>query len=140
MADQDKNSFEGVWYCGYWYPSNTHDGEDVSEYYVKAYQRGGELVLESLPNPTGAYILLKLVIDNDLATGFWEETTAPAGEFAGAIYSGAVQLIISEDGKRMDGKWVGVGQDDGKRQIYGGKWKMHRAGSSELDKAGLAKE
>jgi hypothetical protein len=132
MASQDSSKFAGIWYCGYWYPSNQHEGEDVSEYYAKAYQRNNELILESLPNPSGAYIIVKLVIDGDLATGFWEESTALAGEFEGVVYSGAVQLLVSNDDKHMDGQWVGIGQEDGKRQIYTGRWEMHRAGSNDV--------
>lgn len=131
-AKEEDSKFAGIWYCGYWYPSNQHEGEDVSEYYAKAYRRDHELILESLPNPSGAYILVRLVIDGDLATGFWEETTSPEGEFAGAIYSGTVQLLISKDGKHMDGRWVGIGQEGGKRKIYGGRWEMHRAGAKDI--------
>lgn len=134
MAAQDENTFEGIWYCGYWYPSNQHEGEDLSEYYARAYQKGNTLTIESLPTEKGDYILLRLVVDGDLATGVWEESTAPEGEFAGAIYSGAVQMLISKNNKRMEGKWVGVGQDDGKRGIYSGRWEMHRAGANEARK------
>ncbi len=87
--------------------------------------------MQSLPNKEESTLLVTLTVDGDLATGYWEEGTSPSGEFAGAIYSGVMQLIVSKDGKRMEGQWVGVGQDDGKRGIYHGTWKMHRAGSKE---------
>lgn len=119
-------SFEGKWKSIYWYPSNNHEGEDTSQYVVTVHQQGNSLVLESQPNEIGAYILIRLTIDDNLATGNWHETTSPKGEFKGMIYSGAVQLIISKDGKKMTGKWVGIGRDHEKQaaDIYSGNWEL----------------
>ncbi len=126
MAHTD--TYAGIWRSTYWFPSNDHDGEDASEYYVEAHQRGNKLVLESLPQKGDAYMVMYLTVDDDLATGVWEETTAPEGPFKGAMYSGAMQLLITEDGNSMHGQWVGVGEEDGKRQIYNGRWELVRAG------------
>lgn len=128
MSDQN---LSGIWRSTYWYPSNQHDGEDASEYYVEATQRGNKLKLTSLPQRSGAFISVSLTVDGDLVTGVWEEKTSPEGEFEGAIYSGALQLIVSQDGKSMTGKWVGIGQDDGVRQIYCGRWELKRARQSQ---------
>ncbi len=136
-AVQNNNEFSGVWYCGYSYPSNQHEGQDLSEYYGVMYQKGNKLTLQSLPNHAESTLLLKLTVVDDLATGYWEEGTSPTGEFAGAIYSGAVQLIVADDGKHMQGKWVGIGQDDGVRKIYGGEWTLRRAGTKELARANV---
>jgi hypothetical protein len=130
-TEQKDGEFSGIWYCGYSYPSNQHKGEDISEYYAVIHQRGSKLVLQSLPNQEGSTLTLKMTVDGDLASGYWEEGTSPTGEFGGAIYSGVVQLLISKDNKRMTGKWVGIGQDNGKRGIYNGEWTMHRAGAKE---------
>jgi hypothetical protein len=132
MAQQD-NPFSGIWRSTYWFPSNQRDGEDTSEYYVEVHQRGNKLVLESLPQQSEAYMVIHLTVDDDLATGVWEETTAPAGEFKGAVYSGALQLVIAKDGKKMTGKWVGVGQDEGVRSIYTGAWGLVRVGQKPSD-------
>jgi len=29
------DNFPGTWSCRYWFPSNNHPGEEVSEYYVR---------------------------------------------------------------------------------------------------------
>jgi hypothetical protein len=128
MMHDHTNPFVGVWHCRYWYPSNDHDGEDISEYYVQAYQRGRELILESLPNKEESYIFIRLSIDNELATGNWEENTSPHGAFKGAIYSGAVQLLVDSHKRYMEGQWVGIGHDyDLKRaRIDTGGWEMKR--------------
>jgi hypothetical protein len=127
MAQQD--SFIGTWRIAYWYPSNKNVGEEeVSEYKAVLHQDGNKLILQSKPNENQDYMIVHLVVDNDLATGYWQENTSPTGEFEGAIYSGAVQLLVDDDKKRMEGKWVGVGQEDGKKQIYTGKWEITRLG------------
>lgn len=137
MIGQNDNQYAGIWYCAYAYPSNQHEGEDLSEYYATVHQRGNTLTIQSIPNQIGSYLFVKLHVDGELATGTWEENTSPDGEFAGSIYSGAVQMIIAGDGKHMEGKWVGVGKEDGKHQIFTGRWIMRRAGSKELAKANL---
>lgn len=132
-----KHQFSGIWRSSYWYPSNTHDGEDVSEYLAMIHQRGDKLVIESVPRSNGAHITINIVVDGMLATGTWLENTSPDGEFAGMVYSGALQLLISEDGNHMEGKWVGVGREklpDGSYEpgIYTGRWEMVRMKKSSL--------
>lgn len=126
MAEDDKNKFAGKWQCRYWYPSNTHAGEDVSEYEVTIHQKGNTLILESLPNKEASYMFARMVVDGDLVTGTWHESTSPTGEFEGSIYSGALQLLVHE-AEGMHGKWVGVGQEKGVRHIYAGNWEIVKA-------------
>lgn len=126
---QTNDSFAGTWHSCYWYPSNDKPGEEEkSEYEVIVHQKGGQLILESKPNELGAYIFIRLSVDGKLATGTWHETTSPRGAFKGMVYSGALQLIISDDQNRMDGKWVGVGFDYDKKgpDIYTGRWELVR--------------
>ena len=128
MTHDEKHPYVGLWHCRYWYPSNDHDGEDISEYYVRAYPRGREFVLESLPNKEKSYIFIRMSADNRLATGNWEEHTSPTGDFKGAIYSGAFQLLVDKEKRRMEGMWAGVGHDYElkKARIYTGRWEMER--------------
>jgi hypothetical protein len=119
----------GQWHSCYWFPSNTHPGsEDTSEYEVQAERTGNQLVLQSVPNPSGAYIFIRLLLDGIYAAGSWTENTAPHGEFKGMIYSGVMQLLISDDQQTMAGKWVGVGQDLDRQtpDVYEGRWEFRR--------------
>lgn len=139
-----QNNFSGIWHSRYWYPSNNHSGEDISEYLMEIHQVGNRLTGTSLPTDDGSYMTIKLHIEDDLITGSWWENTAPEKEFEGMIYSGAMQLIASEDGKRMDGKWVGNGREkleDGsyEQRIYTGKWELVHA-DDETAHAAQAKE
>jgi len=126
MAHADDLS--GSWYCCYWFPSNTHDGEDPSSYQVTAEQTGEQLIFQSVPNAAGSYIFIRLHVDGIYAAGSWTENTEPEGEFAGMIYSGVMQLILSEDRQRMTGKWVGTGRDlqQQRPDVYGGRWEFSR--------------
>jgi hypothetical protein len=139
-----QNYLSGIWHCRYWYPSNNHDGEDISEYMVDLHQKDNKLTMTSLPTDDGSYMTVKLSVVGDLATGSWIENTAPEKEFKGMIYSGALQLIISEDGQRMEGKWVGngrekIGENEYEQRIYTGKWELVRA-KEEVAEAALAKK
>lgn len=141
MADQ--HNFSGIWRSSYWYPSNNHDGEDVSEYLVVVHQRGHKLVFESLPNSIDAHITINMTVEGRLATGHWLENTSPHGEFEGMVYSGAMQLLVSRDGRQMDGQWVGVGRekltdDSYEPHIYNGKWQLVRVKDTALPEAAEA--
>jgi hypothetical protein len=116
----------GMWRCTYWYPSNTVVSDEPSEYDMKSYKDGDNLVLESVPNEEKSYMLVRLKITDDLATGNWHETTSPTGEFKGAQYSGTGQLTISPETHYMEGKWVGAGYDHKlkKIRIYSGNWEI----------------
>ena len=121
----------GIWRCRYWFPSNTHPGEDISEYRVRIERTGDGFVLHSLPNEEGAYMQAHLTVESNLATGTWLEDTAPNGEFKGMVYSGVFQLIIDEDMKHMIGSWVGVGRGGGTPKIYDGRWEIDYLGENE---------
>jgi len=129
-----QHDFNGMWRCAYWYPSNQKPGEqEVSEYYCKASQRGDKIVFESVADQP--HMVVNVTVDHSLATGNWVENTDPNGEFEGLEYSGAIQLLVSKDGTRFDGMWVGVGReklDDGSYEprIYSGKWELVRAGQA----------
>lgn len=130
------HQFSGIWRSRYWYPSNNHEGEDVSEYLVEVHQRGNKLTLQSLPNEIDAHLTVNLVVDGKLATGNWTENTAPGGEFQGMVYSGALQLLVGDDGHSLEGRWVGVGREklpdgDFEPQIYSGRWQLVRTSRTE---------
>lgn len=122
--------FPGVWHCRYWFPSNTHPGEDVSEYYARILRGKNGFTLYSLPNTIDAYLQAHFAVDSNLATGSWLEDTSPEGEFGGMVYSGVFQVIISEDVRQMTGCWVGVGKSAGVPQLYNGRWEITYLGET----------
>lgn len=130
MTEQELKQFAGTWRCKHRYPSRDDTGEDLSENVMKADVKGNYLVLHSEPNAEGSYMFIRLAIDDLLATGSWHETASVDGSFNGAMYSGAGQLIISDDGKRMKGKWAGIGYDHAANEskIYTGDWELAKEG------------
>lgn len=127
-AQQATQDLSGTWYCWHWYPSKDDTGEDMTKNRMRAHRKGRDLVLESEPNDEGSYMFVRLSIDDTLATGTWHETASPTGDFQSATYSGAGQLLISEDGQEMEGQWAGIGYDHKahKSRIYTGRWKLAR--------------
>jgi hypothetical protein len=125
---QHDNLFLGDWYCWHWYPNHDDSGEDVSKNRMKAHQQGDTVVFQSEPNDEGSYMFVRLTMDGDVATGTWYETASPDGDFVGAMYSGAGQLIVAEDNQSMEGQWAGMGIDRklNKKRIYTGRWKLSR--------------
>jgi hypothetical protein len=128
MATQQDDTYSGTWYCRHWYPNKDDTGEDMTKNRMKGFQKGRELILESEANAEGSYMFVKLSIDGDQATGAWHETTSPTGSFESANYSGAGQLIISDDQQSMEGMWAGVGYDRklDKKRVYTGRWELAR--------------
>jgi len=126
MANQ-ANIYDGLWKCSYWYPSNEFVGDTESEYRMKVRQNGNILVFESLPNNEGSYMLVRLTIEDGIATGTWHETTSPTGLFKGATYNGAGQLVVRDSGN-LEGKRAGAGYDHKLKemQIYSGNWEITR--------------
>lgn len=123
----------GIWHCRYWYPSTTHPGEDVSEYYVCIEHGADGYSLHSLPNRLEAYLQAHFTTDTNLATGTWLENTSPHGAFEGLLYGGVFQLIIADDQKRMSGAWVGVGRGGSQPKVYEGRWEIRYAGAELTD-------
>ncbi len=64
----------------------------------------------SAPDLSGK-VRLDLAVDRLVATGAWRERTSPTGYYKGAVYHGAIQLVIDPMGRSMRGKWLGFGRD-----------------------------
>jgi hypothetical protein len=55
--------------------------------------------------------MMDLTANGQVLTGTWTEETNPAGYYKGAVYHGAIQLLLEPTGRKMTGKWVGFGRD-----------------------------
>jgi hypothetical protein len=114
----------GVWRSKYWYPSSSRKGVFNSEHLVQLHKVNRYLVAESLPD-NSSYLLIRLTVDDAIATGSWHEQTNVRGYYKGAIYHGAIQLVVSADGAHMKGKWVGFGKD---MAVNVGDWQLDYLG------------
>ncbi len=123
MLSKSPFSFSGEWQSEYVYPSSGRKKNFEGKHLVKAHQTGNNVVFESISGQNESYLFIRVTIDDHIATGTWQESTNPEGYYAGAVYHGAIQLIISDDGKSMKGKWVGFGKDG---EVNTGPWEMHQ--------------
>lgn len=97
----------GIWLSEYRYPSAGR-GEQSSRHYMILRQHGASLTARSVP-ASRSEVSVNLTVNGQVATGSWTERTDPGGHYEGAVYHGAIQLLISEDGQRLDGMWAGFG-------------------------------
>lgn len=107
MAQTD--DFSGYWHSCHWYPTQDDAAEETGEYDLTVHRQGQILVFESLPNKAESYMIIRVRLDEDVATGTWLEHAAPSGVFQGMEYSGAGQMLVAADGKSMKGLWAGLG-------------------------------
>lgn len=129
MADAI-NNLTGIWRSTYHYTSSSREGDFMGEHYVRLKRQGSALVLESLPRDSKSYLLIRLSLDGDIATGSWQEETDPQGYYRGAVYHGAIQLVLHKNGRKMRGKWLGYGKD---QEINVGPWELAYVGETAPD-------
>jgi hypothetical protein len=115
--------FSGTWKSVFTYVNSTEPDGGVSEYEVRLHQTGSQLVMQSVPGPTGNYFVARLTLDGSILTGTWQENASPTGMYEGRIYNGAGQLLIDEGGATMRGKIVEYNND---MDIITGDWKLER--------------
>lgn len=120
-----ETEFSGVWLSSYTFHDVERDKDFKSEHYVRIFQSGDNLVIESLPGKNSAYLILRLHLMGNIATGSWQEETSPEGFFKGSIYNGAIQLIVSDDKKSMKGKWVAFVSS---KQVNSNIWELKYLG------------
>lgn len=117
----EKYDFSGVWRSTYRVPSGPEGKVIENEHYVTMYHHGNQLVVESLPNPQGSYMMARFSLDGRIATGSYHSQNSPKSSVKGAIYYGAAQLILDADGKALRGKGVGFGKD---MQVKMSDWEL----------------
>jgi hypothetical protein len=100
-ADDEARDLAGVWRSEYTYYSNKRDQQFTGVHYVTIRQDGRTLTAESLPHTTGSRLALDLAVDGMTATGSWVESTSPTGYYKGAVYRGAMQLLVDPSGRQM---------------------------------------
>lgn len=109
----------GIWRSEYSFYSTGRGQELASMHYVVVRQQGRSLAIESLPHSTGSGLTMSLSLDGVSATGSWEERTSPTGYYRGAVYRGAMQLLVAPSGRQLTGRWLGFGKNF---QINNGDW------------------
>lgn len=111
----------GVWHSKYVYHSSGRNRDFEGEHYLALRQQGMRLLGQSLPHTIDSRLKLDLSVEGSVATGTWTERTSPTGYYKGAVYHGALQLVVDPMGRRMQGRWLGFGRDF---QVNTGDWAL----------------
>ena len=101
----------GIWVSRYEYESTGRASTFTSSHYAIVLQHGAKIQLRSLPHTAAGRLLMDLTVNGSVLTGTWTEETSPAGYYQGAVYHGAIQMLLDPSGRKMAGKWVGFGRD-----------------------------
>lgn len=124
MTQQTADTYSGIWNSRYEYTSSSREGTFEGKHKVRIVQKDPyHLVVESLPEGNESYVIIRLTVDDNIATGSWQEHTSEHGYYKGAIYYGTIQLVIDPDGRKMRGKWLGF---DKENNINVGPWELIR--------------
>ncbi|MEK2474469.1 MULTISPECIES: XRE family transcriptional regulator [Streptomyces] len=120
----DHGTVSGIWLSRYEYHSSGRGADFTGEHFVVIIQHRNKLTVRSLPeassNPDSP-LTMDLTVDGNVVTGTWREETASDGYYAGAVYHGALQLLLEPTGRKMTGKWVGFGKDF---DVNTGPWEL----------------
>ncbi|WP_427887126.1 hypothetical protein ACQHIV_29545 [Kribbella sp. GL6] len=111
----------GLWHSSYTYYSSGRNKELQGEHVVRLRHAGGRIIAASDPAEQESRLALELSVRGAIATGTWTERTAPAGYYRGAVYHGAVQLVVSPHGRSMTGRWLGFGK---RFAVNTGDWQL----------------
>lgn len=117
--------FSGVWLSTYSFVSGLTGKKTVTDHYVTLHRKGNQLVAESIPNMQGSYMMGRFTLDGRIATGYYHSENSPKSSHKDAVYNGAAQLLLDEDGKALRGKYVGYGN---KLEIKTGDWQIVHVG------------
>lgn len=119
--------FSGLWHSAYTYVNKSEPKGGVSEHDVKLYKTGNQLVMQSVPNEEGSYLVIRVTQDDNILTGTWQEQSSPTGTYKGQTYYGAVQFLVEKDG-HIRGKSVLFNQE---MEIITSDWELTRISSSD---------
>jgi len=116
-------SYGGIWLSSYGYYSGRRERAYEGRHFVLLTQAGPRLLVRSIQTPElpGNRLSMDLDVDGTIVTGTWREETRTDGYYRGAVYHGAVQMIISPTGGEMVGKWVGFSRE---LKINSGPWRL----------------
>lgn len=96
-------SLRGIWHSHYTYES-TGRGPITRHHHVIVRQEGNRLSVESLRDSNDSPVSLSMTMRGPIGTGTWTEHTAVDGYYQGAVYHGALQVIVDPTGRTMAGK------------------------------------
>jgi hypothetical protein len=122
-------NFSGVWRSNYYKADDKDDPNRVeTEQYVTIRAMGNQVIVESIPGPSGSYLLGRFTIDDRVLTGSYQSQNSPNNSAKDALYYGAAQLVVDEDGQALRGMGVGFGENMEVKSTY---WELMHVGQGQ---------
>lgn len=109
----------GIWLSRYEFESSDR-GTLSNRHYVLVLQRGAVLTVHSM-RASASRLSLRMDVNGTVVTGTWTEQTSQDGYYRGAVYHGAIQMLLAPTGRSMAGKWVGFGR---RLEVKTGAWSL----------------
>lgn len=109
----------GIWLSRYEFESSGR-GTLSNGHYVMVLQRGAHLMVRSL-SASASRLSLEMDANGQVVTGTWTEQTSADGFYHGAVYHGALQMLLAPTGRSLAGQWVGFGR---RLEMKTGAWSM----------------
>ena len=119
--------FSGVWRSSY---HKLDDDTVTTEHYVTMKLIGNQLILESIPGPNESYLFGRFTLDGRILTGSYQSQNSPNNSTKDALYYGAAQLILDEDGSQLRGMGVGYGSE---MEVKPTVWVLEHVGQNQPD-------
>lgn len=118
----------GIWHSWYDYVSSGRDGQTFTgHHYVIVIQHGARLQVRSIAGSSDSPLMMDLTVNGQVVTGTWTEQTNPDGYYQGAVYHGAIQMLLEPTGRKMSGQWAGFGRDF---EVNTGPWTLKLVSNS----------
>jgi hypothetical protein len=136
MVPDSNYDFSGVWLSTYAFTSGLTGDVLETEHYVTMQRIGNQLVVQSIPNTNGSYMMARFTLDGPVATGSYQSQNSPLSSAKGAIYYGAAQLVMNKNGKLLKGMAVGFGKD---MEVKPSDWQIEHVGQNHPSPKDLAK-
>ena len=114
-------NLSGLWRSSYTYYSSSRQEELQGEHVVRLRHAGGRMVGTTERGDQESRLTLDLSLRGAIATGTWTERTSPSGYYRGAVYHGAIQLVVGPHGHSMTGRWLGFGKQF---KVNTGDWRL----------------
>ncbi|HEV7454268.1 MAG TPA: hypothetical protein VGO07_03335 [Candidatus Saccharimonadales bacterium] len=136
MAPDNNYDFSGVWLSTYTFTSGVTGDLLETEHYVTMQRLGNQLVIQSIPNTSGSYMMARFTLDGPIATGSYQSQNSPLSSTKGAIYYGAAQLVLDDNGKIFRGMGIGYGKD---MKVKPSDWQIEHVGQRNVSRKELQK-
>lgn len=124
LYNKRMNNIEGTWLSHYEYTEGPNSEPSVSDHRITFRSDGNRWIGESIAQPDGSKVTLKLTPGDAAFSGTWHERTAPSGHYEGREFSGLLMLTPNDEGTELAGMWLGTSSSTGR--VKSGTWTLQK--------------